>query len=501
MAGGAKGGIEPVGQKLRKPGGYHEGCGIPPNCVLVYAEADRMSFRRVVVYVVLMVCILDRGAFGYSVLTHEALIDLAWHDSIRPLLLARFPNATQQQLIEAHSYAYGGSAIQDMGYYPFGHQLFSNLTHYVRTGDFVSNLFREARTLNEYAFAIGALSHYLGDSIGHREVVNPATAIVFPKLERKYGPRVTYDENPHAHVRTEFGFDIDQLTKKRLAPPAYLRHVGFRVPRKLVERAFKRTYGIEAHEIIGRAHPALRSYRWAVRTFIPAFAEAEVVLHHRQFLPDRHDLEFDLYASRVADTIFERHWQKAFKGPGVGSHLLAVVVWILPKIGPISLLAIKIPNSETQQWYVRGVNNTVDRFEIILNNLKNDSKAPLLPDLDLDTGRKELPGAYRRTDETYAALLRRLTAVPNRELPPGVRENILAFYSHANAQRAWESEGHSWTKILKQLEILRGMKVHHSEVSLGECRSSRYSFNLHDFSLGIDAEKDFRECSQKTASQ
>ncbi len=420
-----------------------------------------MSLRSVVARITVVVALLYGSAFAYSVLTHEELIDLAWHDSIRPLLRARFPNATERELIEAHSYAYGGCAIQDMGYYPFGHRLFSDLTHYVRTGDFVSNLFLEARTLNEYAFAIGALSHYLGDTIGHAEVVNPATALDFAKLERKYGPSVTYDESPHAHVRTEFGFDIDQLTKKRLAPPAYLKHVGFRVPRRLVERAFERTYGIHAREVIGRAHPALRSYRWAVRSFIPAFAGAEVVLHRAQFLPDASDPEFDRYAKRVADTVFERRWHKAFKGPGFGSHLLAAVVWMVPKIGPVSMLAIKIPNAETQRWYVRGVNDTVDRFDTVLNALRSDGTAPRLPDLDLDTGTKEPPGAYHRTDATYAALLHRLTAVPNRQLPPGVRENIVAFYSHANARSAWEQEGHSWDEIENELQILGEMTVRH----------------------------------------
>lgn len=400
------------------------------------------------------------NAFGYSVLTHEEIVDLAWRDSIRPLLLAKFPHATEAQIIEAHSYAYGGCAIQDMGYYPFGHKLFSNLTHYVRTGDFVSNLFADARTLDEYAFAVGALSHYLGDNIGHSEDVNPSTALAFPKLEHEYGPIVTYDEDPDAHVRTEFGFDIDQLSKKRLAPPGYLEHVGFRVPRKLVERVFRETYGIDAHEILGRAHPALRSYRWAVRSFIPAFAEAEVVLHHRQFPPDTPNAEFDLFARRVANTNYERHWKKDFKSPGLRAHLLAFVVRILPKVGPISLLAIKIPTPETQQWYVRSVNDTVNKYEAILNGLTNDGKAPVLPDLDLDTGKKELPGAYRLTDQTYAALLKRLTAKPDRELPPGTRENILAFYGHANAQSAWESEGHRWAPIAKELEILKQMKVH-----------------------------------------
>jgi Zinc dependent phospholipase C len=156
--------------------------------------------------------LFSSNASAYSVLTHEELIDLAWNDSIRPLLLARFPGSTEDQLREAHAYAYGGSAVQDMGYYPFGKQFFSNLTHYVRSGDFVAWLLSNARSLDEYAFAIGALSHYVGDSIGHSEAINRATAIEFPKLANRFGPSVTYDESPHAHIRTEFPFDIAELS-------------------------------------------------------------------------------------------------------------------------------------------------------------------------------------------------------------------------------------------------------------------------------------------------
>ncbi|HVN17644.1 MAG TPA: zinc dependent phospholipase C family protein, partial [Dongiaceae bacterium] len=189
--------------------------------------AQRSRCLRVALLITLTLA--PSGTRAYSVLTHEELIDLAWNDSIRPLLLAKFPNATEHQLVVAHSYAYGGSAVQDMGYYPFGKRFFSNLTHYVRSGDFVAWMLQNARTLDEYAFAIGALSHYLGDSIGHSRAINPATAMAFPKLEHKYGPSVTYGESPHGHIRTEFAFDVQELTNLEFAPPAYLRAVGFRV--------------------------------------------------------------------------------------------------------------------------------------------------------------------------------------------------------------------------------------------------------------------------------
>ena len=240
---------------------------------------------------------------AYSVLTHEELIDLAWNDSIRPLLLARFPGASEEQLREAHAYAYGGSAIQDMGYYPFGKPFFSDLTHYVRSGDFVAWLFHNARTMDEYAFAIGALSHYLGDSIGHSEAINPATAVEFPNLKRKFGPSVTYDQSPHGHIRTEFAFDIDELTDTAFAPPAYLHFIGLKVPEKFLEQAFISTYGFDIHELFARTRPALRSYRTSVRSFIPAFAEAEVVLHRHQFPPDPDDEAHRIFAERVRQTI------------------------------------------------------------------------------------------------------------------------------------------------------------------------------------------------------
>ncbi len=399
-------------------------------------------------------------AFSYSVLTHEELVDLAWNDSIRPLLLARFPNATEAQLREAHAYAYGGSAIQDMGYYPFGKQFFSNLTHYVRSGDFIAYLFREARNINEYAFAIGALSHYIGDSVGHSIAVNPSTAIEFPGLESKYGRSVTYDESPHGHIRTEFAFDIDQLANQEFAPQAYLRAVGFRVPRTALERAFLHTYGIDSHEIVGRVHPALRSYRTSVRTFISAFAEAELVLHRHRFPPQPDDENYRLFSERVASTNYDRHWAHTFKGPGVTAHLLAIVVFIVPKVGPVSDLAIKIPTPETEDWYLKSVNRSVDVYRDLLDKMREGVDSPLsLANLDLDTGEITKPGTYPLTDKTYAELLNRLTTKPERIVPALLKKNILEYYADRNAPIATKKNKKKWTRVTAELQILNGMKV------------------------------------------
>jgi hypothetical protein len=381
------------------------------------------------IVVFLAAILLASDCTAYSVLTHEEVIDLAWNDSIKPLLLAKFPKATDHDLVIAHSFAYGGSAVQDMGYYPFGKVFFSNLTHYVRSGDFVARLLSDARTLNEYAFAIGALSHYLGDSIGHSEAVNLATSLEFPKLKAKYGESVTYGESPHSHIRTEFAFDVKELSDRAFAPAAYLERVGFRVPRKFLRDVFIATYGIDIAEVLGKARPDLKSYRTSVRTFIPAFAEAEVVLHKKQFLPPPDTEAYRIFAERVAHTNYDRRWRRTYKGPGFKAHLLAILVFIMPKIGAASDLAIKIPTHETEEWYLSSVNRTVDQFREILHSLLTESNTPLrLANLDLDTGERVRLGDYALADKAYAELLARLTSKPRRGVPAALKRTLLEYY-------------------------------------------------------------------------
>jgi hypothetical protein len=412
----------------------------------------RCCAGRMALFMAMILC--AAGADAYSILTHEELIDLAWNDSILSLLQARFPGATEEQLREAHAYAYGGSAIQDMGYYPFGKKFFSNLTHYVRTGDFIAWLFANARTMDEYAFAIGALSHYLGDSVGHSEAINPATGVEFPNLRNKFGRSVTYGESPHGHIRTEFAFDIDGLTDAAFAPPAYMRFVGFQVPRKFLEQAFVDTYGLDVHEVLGRAHPALRSYRTSARSFIPAFAQAEEVLHGRQFPPHPNDEAYRIFAERVSRTNYDRKWKHTYRGPGFKAHLLAILVFVIPKIGAASDLAIKIPTSNTEEWYLRSVNHTVDSFRGLLDKLRAQGQGSVtFVNLDLDTGNRALRGDYPLADQTYAQLLERLTSKPGRIISKTVQQNIIEYYA------ASETKADPGQKIDAELDLLKEMRT------------------------------------------
>lgn len=408
---------------------------------------------------VLLACLLAaRLCSAWSFLTHETIIDVAWDSGIKPVLLSRYPNTTPEQLRDARAYAYGGSVIQDAGYYPFGHPSFSDLTHYVRTGDFVTNLIHQARDVNELAFALGALSHYVGDTMGHMDAVNPSVAVEFPSLARKYGPVVTYEQSPHAHVRTEFAFDIDQLSHSRFAPAAYLRHVGFKVPRKLLERAFYATYGLPLGSVIGNESHAIGSYDWSVRQFLPRVAYAEVLLHRKTFPADEDLPGFDEFEQRLKDTSARRGWEPYRKHkPSFQTRVFAFFIAIAPKVFTLSDLAIRGPDKDSEEKYVEGVNRSTDRYLQLLGELAQKGQDGFeVPDLDLDTGYATRPGTYRLTDQTYAKLLDHVTS--KTAMPPiGLRQNILAFYSNPSAPIATKKHPRQWAKVQQELEVLRQM--------------------------------------------
>ncbi len=425
---------------------------------------ERTLRRRVGVALTLLAGLIlgdTRVCPAYSVITHQAIIDLAWEGSIRPLLLSRFPHTTNDQLTIAHAHAYGGCAIQDAGYYPFGSQFFSNLTHYVRSGDFVSSLFRNARNVNEYAFAIGALSHYVGDSIGHADAINPATALAFPKLRAKYGPIVTYEQAPRPYVATEFSFDVNQISKDRFAPDAYLRSVGLRVSRDLLERAFYETYGLRLTAVLGKAtRPAIRSYRGSIRSFIPVFAKAEVVIHGDSLPEDAPGPQFERFSQRLQRVPYRPAWADAYRKPGFGEHVLAAVIRILPPTGAVRFLKFHGPNSQAEGLYIESVNRTLDVYGRRLAQVRLLPELPIeLPNRDLDTGDWTRPGAYVLTDETYAQLLAVLTADRNRAVPAALKQDIASYYADPNAPITTKQHARQWKRVQDNLLLLKQMKT------------------------------------------
>jgi Zinc dependent phospholipase C len=396
-------------------------------------------------------------AVPYSVQTHQELIDLAWKATIRPILLKHYPTLTEAQLQEAHAYAYGGCAIQDFGYYPFGNAFFSDLTHYVRSGDFVLSLLHNAQTPDELAFAIGSLSHYIGDSFGHSLAVNQAVPIEFPKLEKKYGPSVNYAENPHAHVQTEFAFDINQLSKKRFAPSAYLKHVGLEVPMPLLRKAFFETYGLRLPDIIGSKETSIRIYRYGVRRFLPNIARAETVLHKSSFPADTPSSDLDTLRADLVQASADNDWEKYRKNPGIGSHLYAGFIFILPKVGTLKMLAIKGPTPQTEDLYIKSVNHSIIALRLVLTHY--DRIDHYLSNRDLDTGNVVRPGGYRLTDETYAKLLVMITKNPANVVPFQLKHDLIAYYSDPQSPISTKNDPEKWAQVQANLKTLATMKT------------------------------------------
>ncbi len=308
-----------------------------------------------------LLLVLPKFCGAYSVLTHEEVVDLLWKDDIRPLLVKRFPDATAEDIKKAHAFAYGGSLVQDMGYYPFGNKYFSDLTHYVRSGDFIVNLINESSDLNEYAFALGALAHYSSDNMGH-PTVNRAVALEFPKLRKKFGDAVTYADDPKAHIRTEFGFDVTQVAKNRYTSDRYHDFIGFEVSKPVLERAFQDTYGIPLSDVISNEDLAIGTFRRAISRIVPEMTRVALLARKKELVtetPNFNSRKFRYYLSR-AD--YQREWGKGYRRPGFGTRVLAFFLKFVPKVGPFRALDFKIPTRKTEDLYIASVNHTLDSY-------------------------------------------------------------------------------------------------------------------------------------------
>jgi hypothetical protein len=410
-----------------------------------------MAFRRTLLGVVVLLAISCVCA-AYSVLTHEEVVDLLWKDTIQPLLLKRFPNATPDDLKKAHAFAYGGSLVQDMGYYPFGNKYFSDLTHYVRSGDFIVNLIHEASDLNEYAFALGALAHYSADNMGH-PTVNESVGLLFPDLRKKYGNEVTYEDNPKAHIRTEFGFDMVQVAKNRYTSDRYHDFIGFEVSKPVLERAFQDTYGIPLKEVIPNEDMAIGTFRRAISKIVPEMTRVALLARNKQLVaetPNANARKFRYYLSK-AD--YQREWGKGYRRPGFGTRVLAFFLKFVPKVGPFKALDFKIPTRKTEDLYIASVNRTLDNYKNLLREVKaNDLR---LTNTDFDTGRLTDAGEYKLTDKTYAHLLDQLSKDNFQQVTPDLQQNILKFYKDPLAPLTTKADHSAWERVRLELEHLR----------------------------------------------
>jgi hypothetical protein len=396
------------------------------------------------------------NAYSYSVLTHEAIIDSTWDSAIKPLLLKRFPAATPDEFLAAHAYAYGGCIIQDLGYYPFGSKFFSDLTHYVRSGDFIGNMIREAQDLNEYAFALGALAHFAADNNGHRMATNVSVPLLYPKLRLKFGKSITYADDPFSHTKTEFGFDVFQSAKSRYASAAYKEFIGFQVAKPVLQRAFQDTYGMRIEDVFLSLDLAIGSYRRAVGSILPALTKVAWQLKGPEIRKEVPGITRKKFLYNLSRSSYEKNWGATYERPGVRSRILAGFFRIVPRVGPFKALAFKKLTPETEKLYMMGFNASIDRYRELLADVGRGGLN--LPNDNIDVGEVTKAGKYKLTDGAYAKLLHKLDG-HYVDLPQDLRSDILAFYQDLSLPIATKADASDWARLQEELSHLAAVNL------------------------------------------
>jgi len=397
--------------------------------------------------------ILPVQCAAYAVLSHEAIIDTVWDTNLKPLLLKRFPNATPEDLRKAHGYAYGGAIIQDMGYYPHGTHFFSDLTHYVRSADFILALMHNSKDLNDYAFALGSMAHYAADNDGHRIGTNPAVPLLYPKLKKKFGNVVTYEQDPLAHVKTEFGFDVIEVAHGRYAPDAYHDFIGFQVAVPLLEQAFRETYGLELKVVLPKEEEALNSYRHAVSQQLPKATRIAWSLKQKDIQKDQPGMTKRKFLYNLSRASYEKEWGKKYEQPTGGEKFLALLTKLLPKIGPLRVLQFKALTPQTEKMFEDSFNATLERYRKLLGEVNGGHLE--LPNDNFDTGEATGPGKYGMNDDTYAKLLDKLSDEKFAGAAPELRANLLNFFADPAAPYATKRDPKAWAKLQTELDQLK----------------------------------------------
>jgi hypothetical protein len=366
-------------------------------------------------------------ARAYSVLAHEAMVDAAWDDVIAPLLKRRFPLATRDDIMHARAFAYGGSVMPDMGYYPFGSHLFTNLVHYVRSGDFVEALVRDATTVNEMAFALGAMAHYSADNAGHPLAVNRSVALIYPKDKAKFGNSVTYVEDPKRHVMVEFAFDVVQVAAGAYLPDSYRAFLGFEVSKPLLERAFHETYGLEVKDLFFDTDLAIGTFRWAVSRTIPQMTTIAWRDKEEEIKKVTPTVQRSAFVYTITRQEYEHEYGTMYRKPGLTAKFFATVVKVLPKFGPFKPLAFKAPTPEAERLFAESFRTARQRYRVSLQDAR-DGRV-MLANTNFDTGRASAWGEYSLADKTYRQFLDRLDRHHFAGVSPDLRSDLLRFFS------------------------------------------------------------------------
>ena len=381
--------------------------------------------RQIFLFLCCMVVFTPVRAF--SILAHEAIIDASWANHIKPVLLKKYPSATADELKQAYAYTYGGSLVADMGYMPFGSPYFTNLLHYVRSGEFVTTLIDEAQNLNEYAFALGAMSHYMADKYGHSLATNLSVAVDYPELKKKFGDVITYEDDHTSHSRIEFAFDVIQTVKGNYAGAAYHNFIGFEIATPVLQRAFRKIYGQDIITVFPNFQSSIAHFRWGVRDLFPELARVAWRSDKPGIAVSRNNVTRKNFSSRMPQNRFNEQYSTSSRHTGFVAKSLARIIQRLPKIGPLKKMGFKYPGVTCEEMFLQSMDSIMVNYDAALATVA--SSQLMLANIDYDTGKPSVLHEYALADATYNEWVAKLQIDKEAIITHALQQNILAFYN------------------------------------------------------------------------
>ncbi|WP_345949108.1 zinc dependent phospholipase C family protein [Mucilaginibacter sp. PAMB04274] len=399
-----------------------------------------MRFKRYFISCcLLLLAILScpRPGKAFSILAHEAIIDAEWDLALKPILVKRYPNATLDELIKAHSYAYGGSLVADIGYMPGGNAYFTDLLHYVRSGEFITNLLGEARDLNEYAFALGAMSHYIADQYGHSMATNVTVPELYPDLKRKFGNVVTYEEDHTSHSRMEFAYDVVQVGRSNYASVAYHDFIGFNITPYPLERAFLKTYGQHLNVVVPNFKTSIGRMRWGVKNLFPALTKAAWNAKKDDIVKANEKATKRSFRYKMSKRMYTTEFGSKDNKPDFTSRAVAFLVRILPKVGPLKNLKFVYPGLEGEKRFVQVFDTIINKYHVALTDWDNNRLK--LKDINLDVGAELACGQYMLADKTHCELVTNLHKEQFSCLSEDIQAHLTSYFNGVGLHELYKS--------------------------------------------------------------
>ena len=279
-------------------------------------------------------------------------------------------------------------------------------------------------TVDEYAFALGALAHYASDNTAH-PTVNHALPLVYPKLREKHGNEVLFAESPARHVMVEFAFDVLQVARGTFKSDAYQNLIGFEVARPLLERAFHVTYGLELKDVFGDVGLAIGTYRHTASEIIPDVTRLAWREKRDEILARTPDVTEQTFVYTMTRQQYEERYGTGYRKPGLFVRFVVAIFKVLPKFGPFRPLAFEPLSADTERMFLESFTASREQYLQMLRALGNGRLA--LSDTDLDTGKRPSAGVNELADKTYAELLAKLQANICGS-SPGLRRALATHY-------------------------------------------------------------------------